>query len=188
MWPQIVYKPGWKVTFERDPIPSRCPWERLHMDILGPLPLSDCSNCCILTIQDAFTKCASGTCLTRSEGTDISGSCDAKTDPTLWGPQTDFDGQRNQFSNFLSSFVTKLCKKLGIKYMHTSYHPSANSQVEWFNVSHITVISYTSTEAILIVVTYPTCCLHTALLCTVPHLRCLSTWRWDEIQFHPFCW
>ena len=51
-------KPLQKPKVPLQPIPSSCPMQRLHIDIVGPLPRTKRGNRFILSVQCSFTKWA----------------------------------------------------------------------------------------------------------------------------------
>ena len=110
--------------------------ERVHMDLLGPMPLSQ-GNKYLLVMQDAHSKWVELTPLTdKTAEATVNGIMDC------WisrhgAPESLVSDQGKEFVN---SILAAVCKKLHVAHQTTSaMHPQANGQVERTNSS---IISY----------------------------------------------
>ena len=104
------------------------PFEKVYMDMVGPLPVSSSGNRFILTFQDDFSKYM--TCAAMPDG-------EASTVARVF-----FDEVIAKFgvpsklvtdngSNFISKVFADTCKLLGIRKLTTTlYHPQANGSLE----------------------------------------------------------
>lgn len=114
-----------------EPIQSGAPFERVMIDIVGPLPRSKRGNHYILTIQDAFSKWPDAYPLRNQKAI----SC-ARVLVERWVSQHGCPQflHSDQGRNFESKLTAELCKLLAIKKTRTTpYHPMGNGQVESFN-------------------------------------------------------
>lgn len=107
---------------------SEKPFDKVYLDIVGPLPKTMNGNSYILTIQDDLSKhfiakaikeaTAESTCKAFLE----SGIC-------VFGIPTELVTDRG--TNFISKLFQELCKLLKIKQIQTSaYHPQSNGALE----------------------------------------------------------
>lgn len=107
---------------------SEKPFEKVYLDIVGPLPKTINGNSYILTIQDDLSKffvakaiqeaTAESTCKAFLEG----GIC-------IFGIPKELVTDRG--TNFISKLFQELCKLLKIKQIQTSaYHPQSNGALE----------------------------------------------------------
>ena len=107
--------------------------ERVHLDLLGQLPLSERGNRYVLMVVDQFTKWLS--CITlpdQSAGTVAESFFEEFV--TLLGCPTQI--HTDQGRNFESGFFAELLRSLEIvKTRTTPYRPSSNGQVERYNRS-----------------------------------------------------
>ena len=114
------------------------PWDRLSMDILGPLPLTKRGNRFVFVVCDAFTK-----------WTEIFAIPD-QTAPTCASILLNevigrygcpYDLHSDQGRNFESDIIRDLCKLLNIRKTRTSARrPQCNGQVERYNRTLIKMI------------------------------------------------
>lgn len=107
--------------------------ERVHLDLLGPFPISDRGNRYVLMVVDQFTKWLSCIALPdQSAGT--VGERFFEEFVTLLGCPTQI--HTDQGRNFQSAFFGELLQSLEIvKTRTTPYRPSSNGQVERYNRS-----------------------------------------------------
>ncbi len=114
-------------------MPSVSKFERWHMDILGPLTKTDKDEKYILLCVDSFTRFVEGFPLKSQEATEVANVL-YKDIICRYGSPMRLVSDRG--SNFMSSIVSELCRKMDIKRSHTSaYHPQTNSTCERVNRS-----------------------------------------------------
>ena len=115
------------------PIPSSYPFQRLHIDIIGPLPRTKRGNRYILTVQCSFTKWVEAYAIPNQRAK----TC-ARVLVDNWvyrygAPDTIHSDQGR---NFESHLFSELCQMLEIRKTRTTpYHPAGNGQVENANKS-----------------------------------------------------
>jgi len=131
-------KDSLRAPMEITSTPSKV-FEIVHMDIVGPLPITDRRNKYLLTFQDAFSKYPEAipipdqTARTVAEKFVTEIICKHGTPKKLI---------TDQGSNFLSELFIEICKLLHISKLNTSaYHPQTNGVVER---SHRTLMNYLS--------------------------------------------
>ncbi|CAI4220418.1 unnamed protein product, partial [Auanema sp. JU1783] len=108
-------------------IPNK-PFERVHMDIMGPLPRSCRNNAYVLTMQDAFSKFAI-TIPIPAISTEIVIDKFLRHLVYIFGPPSRLITDRG--SNFMSHKFTDLCKNKGIQHEPTLPHQkNSNGQAE----------------------------------------------------------
>lgn len=116
---------------------SNKPFEKIFLDIVGPLLSSYHQNKYILTIMDDLTKYAVAVPIPNQEAETVANAL--LTDfVSIYGcPQSILT---DQGTNFMSSVFQNLCKLLRIKKINTSaFHPQSNGALER---SHRTLIEY----------------------------------------------
>ncbi|CAI4220379.1 unnamed protein product, partial [Auanema sp. JU1783] len=108
-------------------IPTK-PFARIHMDIMGPFPISRQDNTHVLSIQDSFTKFAVAIAVPNI-------TAEVVIDRFLrhfvytFGPPARLITDRG--SNFMSTKFQNMCKTVGIKHEPTLPHQkNSNGQVE----------------------------------------------------------
>ena len=107
------------------------PLERLQIDIVGPLPVSEEKNKYILVITDCFTKFTEAFPLKDMEATTVANKLVFEFISRYGVPD---EIQSDQGRQFESQVFQEMCKLLGINKTRSSpYHPQANGQVERFN-------------------------------------------------------
>lgn len=107
------------------------PMQRVHIDVIGPLPRTKKGNKYILTVQCAFTKWSEAYA-TRNQ---TAATCASKL-VTEWIHRYGVPDNihSDQGRNFESSVFKEMCDILDIrKTRTTAYHPAGNGQVENFN-------------------------------------------------------
>ena len=110
------------------PIPSGNPMQRIHIDIVGPLPRSRRGNHYILTVQCSFTKWAEAFAIPNQRATTV-----AKVLVRNWICRFGVPDSihSDQGRNFESNVFGEMCHLLEInKTQSTAYHPEGNGQVE----------------------------------------------------------
>jgi transposase InsO family protein len=115
---------------------SELPFDRIYLDLVGPLPMTENGNKYILTIQDDLTKFSYGFPIENQESLTVA-KCLVKF-ITLFGiPESILTDQGSEFNSSLMKDVNKL---LHIKHISsTPYHPQTNGALER---SHSTLKDY----------------------------------------------
>ena len=110
---------------------SGAPMEKVHLDILGPLPCTKNNNVYILLIVDQFTKWVEAVALPNQKAETVARATVENFILRLGCP---LEIITDQGTNFQSDLFQELCRLLEIaKKRTTPYHPSANGQVERLN-------------------------------------------------------
>ena len=115
------------------PIPSSYPFQRLHVDIIGPLPRTKRGNRYILTVQCSFTKWVEAYAVPNQRAK----TC-AKTlmDNWVYRYGAPDSIHSDQGRNFESRLFGELCQMLeNRKTRTTPYQPAGNGQAENANKS-----------------------------------------------------
>ena len=113
------------------PLPLAKHFERVHMDILGPLPTAKDNSKYILLVVDSFTKWPEAFPLKDQEAITIANTL-YKEIFTRYGAIKTLVSDRG--ANFMSKVVQSLCNLFKIKRYHTSsFHPQTNSTCERYN-------------------------------------------------------
>lgn len=116
---------------------STKPFEKIFLDIVGPLPTSTNGKNFILTIQDDLSKYSLAIPL-QNQTTEVVAEKFVKHFICIFG--TPLKILTDQGSNFMSSMFQDMCKLLRIKKLNTSaYHPQTNGALER---SHKTLTEY----------------------------------------------
>ena len=107
------------------------PMERIAMDILGPLPITEEGNRYVLVIMDLFTKWTEAYPLKDQEARTVA-TVFVNEFITRYG--TPLQVLTDQGTNFESRLFREVCELLQIDKTRTSsYHPQSNGSVERFN-------------------------------------------------------
>ena len=107
--------------------------ERVAMDILGPLPISDKGNRYILCVGDTFTKWITSIPIPNQETKTIADALIEHVFSIFGLPK---EILTDQGRNFESRLFAELCKLFEIKHSHTTpYKPSSNGFIENWNRS-----------------------------------------------------
>ena len=107
------------------------PMERVHLDFLGPLPVTKQKNEYILMIVDQFTKWVECIPLPNQTAEETARAAVNEFFSRFGCPLQIFT---DRGTNFESQLFTQLCECLKIhKARTTPFHPSSNGQVERFN-------------------------------------------------------
>ncbi|KAL4085097.1 hypothetical protein QTP88_027389 [Uroleucon formosanum] len=113
------------------------PFEKIFLDIVGPLVTTLSGNTYILTLQDDLTKYSMGIALPNHQANTIAEAFVTNFVCTHGIPQTILT---DQGTDFLSKIFTKVCKLLQINKINTSpFHPQTNGSLER---SHRTLTEY----------------------------------------------
>ena len=107
---------------------SRQPFEKIFLDIVGPLPNSHLDHKFILTMQDDLTKFSMAFPISNQESDTIARVFVEKVICIFGVPQQILS---DQGTNFMSEFFRNICKLLKIKKLNaTAYHPETNGALE----------------------------------------------------------
>ena len=107
------------------------PMERIGLDILGPLPVSDRGNRFILCIGDYFSKWITSIPIVNQEASTIA-TVLIESIISVFGVPKQIHTDKG--ANFESKLLTQLCSMLGVrKTRTTSFHPSGNGFIERWN-------------------------------------------------------
>ena len=124
-------KKGRKGRFPQQTVHAGAPLEKVHIDFLGPLPVTSSGNSHILVVVDNFTKWVE--CFPLP---------DQEAETTAWACMNGFFIRfgfptsllSDQGQNFESKLFAEMCRVLDIhKKRTTAYRPSANGQAETQN-------------------------------------------------------
>jgi hypothetical protein len=106
------------------------PFQRVAIDMVGPLPKTKKGNQYILVMCDYTTKCPEAVPL-RSQDAEVVAEALMEIFTRVGVPREILS---DQGTNFMSSLITELCRLISIRKLNTSpYHPEANGLVERFN-------------------------------------------------------
>jgi transposase InsO family protein len=107
------------------------PLDRVAMDILGPLPLSDNGNRYVIVIMDYFTKWAEAVAIPDQTAITVARAFVTQFVCRLGVP---YKVHTDQGPNFESELFREVCKLLGIEKTRTTpYRPQSDGLVERFN-------------------------------------------------------
>ena len=106
------------------------PWQRVAIDIVGPLDRSRRGNNYLLTVIDFATRYPEAMPLRKTDATTV---CEKLIEIfSRYGIPEELLSDRG--SNFLAKVTEKLMEKLGVKHIKTSpYHPQTNGTLERFH-------------------------------------------------------
>ncbi|PIK60525.1 Retrovirus-related Pol polyprotein from transposon [Apostichopus japonicus] len=107
------------------------PMERIAIDILGPLPLTDRNNKYIMVVADYFTKWVEAFPLKDQSAETVADTLVTDFVSRFGVPK---QIHTDQGRNFESNLFKELCQLLGVdKTRTTPYHPQSDGMVERFN-------------------------------------------------------
>ena len=107
------------------------PMERIAIDVLGPLPVSEDGNKYILIAMDYFTKWPEAYPLPNQEAITVA---KVLVEQFISRFVTPIELHSDQGRNFESRVVAKMCSLLGIKKTRTTpLHPQSDGMVERYN-------------------------------------------------------
>lgn len=113
------------------------PFEKVFLDIVGPLPVSYNGNRYILTFQDDLTKYSEAFPIPNAEASTVAKEYVTKIICKFGVTESLLT---DQGTNFMSNVFTEVCKSLKIHKIHTTaYHPQSNGALER---SHRTLAEY----------------------------------------------
>lgn len=104
------------------------PFEKIFLDIVGPLVTTLSGNTYIITLQDDLTKYSMGIALPNHQANTIAEAFVTNFVCTHGIPQTILN---DQGTDFLNKIFTEVCKLLQINKINTSpFHPQTNGSLE----------------------------------------------------------
>ena len=107
------------------------PMERIAIDVLGPLPITETGNKYILIVADYFTKWVEAYPMPNQEATTVAELL-VKQFICWFGVPLLIHSDQGR--NFESELFAEMCRLLGIKKTRTTpYHPQSDGMVERFN-------------------------------------------------------
>ena len=120
------------------------PFQRVAMDILGPLPLTDRGNKYILVLGDYFTKWVESFPIPNMEAKTIANMFVGHFVSKFGAPDV---LHTDQGRNFESALFKEVCLLLGVhKTRTTPYHPQSDGLVERFNRTLLDLLSIAARE------------------------------------------
>lgn len=106
----------------------RAAFDKVAMDVVGPLPVTRMGNEYVLTIQDLLTKYSLAIPLKRTTAIDISEAFVKNFIARFGAPRALLT---DQGANFRSSFMKAIARKFRIKMYQTSaFYPQSNGSIE----------------------------------------------------------
>jgi len=103
-------------------------FDKVAMDIVGPLPKIERGNEYILTLQDQLTKCCMGVPLVDQTSETIAEAFVDRLICVLGAPKAILTDQKR---NFISDLMKKIAKIFRIrKFRTTAFHPQSNGSLE----------------------------------------------------------
>ena len=127
------------------PIYTGEPFERVTMDIIGPLPITDRGNRYIFTVVDHFTKQVEAYALADQEATIVAQDFLNEFVSRYGVP---YVLHTDQGANFESNLFNELCQMLNIKKTRTTpYDPQCDGQVERMNRTIIDLLKLNVRDA-----------------------------------------
>src|SRR6266540_2766249 len=113
------------------PILAKAPFQRIRIDIVGPLMITRRGNCYIVTAMDYFTKWLIAKALKEATAKAVSKFIYQKIICEHGCPEV---LQSDRETHFVNRVIEDLTEKFRIKYRLSSpYHPQTNGLVERFN-------------------------------------------------------
>ena len=121
-------KDGGNVKFEKKRLYAEYPYQKVFLDLTGPLPMTNCGNRYILAILDGYSKWATLIPLKNANAETISRAF-LKHWVAIYGPPERIHSDRGL--SFLNEKVNEICATLKIRHSTSSpYYPQGNSMVE----------------------------------------------------------
>jgi hypothetical protein len=113
------------------------PWEKIYLDIVGPLSSTETGMKFILTCQDNLSKYLMATPIPNQSAEEVTNAF-VKNIILVYGIPTEI--VTDQGSNFMSDVFKRICKLFKIeKICTTAYHPQSNGSLER---THKTLVNY----------------------------------------------
>lgn len=108
--------------------PANYPFEKVYLDIVGPLPITENGNKYILTVMDDLSRYMNGYPIPDQEAATVTQTFMSQI---LGHHKTPKIILTDQGTNFTSKLFQKVCKLFGIKKIQTTpYHPQTNGALE----------------------------------------------------------
>ena len=115
------------------------PMDRIAIDIMGPLPVSDNGNRYVMVVGDTFTKWIEAYAIPDQTAETVA---EKLVNEFISRFGTPLELHSDQGRTFESNLFQDVCKLLGItKTRTTPYHPSSNGMIERFNLTLANMIS-----------------------------------------------
>ena len=136
--------PPWSNRAPMQQVLAGGPFQRVAMDILGPLPLTDRGNKYILVLGDYFTKWVESFPIPNMEAKTIANMFVGHFVSRFGAPDV---LHTDQGRNFESALFKEVCLLLGVhKTRTTPYHPQSDGLVERFNRTLLDLLSIAARE------------------------------------------
>ena len=120
-------------------IPVEGPFDRMCVDVLGPLPTSELGNRYVVVFTDSLTKWPEAFAI-KSAGADVIAQLFVEEVVSRHGAPRTLLSDRGK--NFLSKLVQEICDLFSVKKVNTSaYHPQTDGLTERFNHTLCTMLS-----------------------------------------------
>lgn len=114
------------------------PFQRVHLDLIGPLPVSDHGHRYILTVIDSFTRYGIAAPLKTKSAKEVAEAYVRQVISIFGTPESVVSDNGGEF---LAEVFQGVQTILGIKHSTvTPYHPAANGMAERFNGSLIRIL------------------------------------------------
>ena len=123
------------------PVKAGYPLQRVAVDLLGPLLLTENGNSYVLVATDYFTRWTEAYPLPNQEAITVAKKLTQEFFFRFSVPEQLYSDQRRQFE---SQLITEICSLLKIKKTcMTSYHPQGDGLVERFNCTLLDMLATT---------------------------------------------
>ena len=125
---QTAKSGGLRPSLRPNPLWVGRPWQKVVIDLVGPLPLTARGNKWILVLTDHFTRWQDALALSDATAPTVAEVLDDRVFSYFGLPEELHSDRGSQFEGEL---MTKLCRFWGItKTRTTPYHPQSNGVVE----------------------------------------------------------
>ena len=131
--------PKRNATAPMQSIPVEGPFDRVCVDVLGPLPTSDNGNRYVVVFTDSLTKWPEAFAI-KSAGADVIAQLFVEELVSRHGAPRTLLSDRGK--NFLSKLVQEICDLFAVKKVNTTaYHPQTDGLTERFNHTLCSMLS-----------------------------------------------
>ena len=121
-------------------------FQRVHLDLIGPLPVSNGGYRYIMSVVDAFTRYAIAAPISSKEAREVARCWVTHVIAKHGSPEQVVSDNGSEFLNQIFQEVNKM---LRVKHTTTTpYHPAANGLVERFNGSVVKILKTLASENI----------------------------------------